>query len=84
MGKKEQHNGVIKYAPEKNEFLGRNILTCGTEKMHIYVLSTKTRNMHDDWTSVYDMMYDVRHLCVCEIFLARLHICVLIDKTNIC
>ena len=30
MGKKEEHNGLIKHAPEKNEFLGRNILTCDT------------------------------------------------------
>jgi hypothetical protein len=25
MGKKEEHNGLIKHAPEKSEFLGRNI-----------------------------------------------------------
>jgi hypothetical protein len=45
MGKKEEHNGRIKYAPEKSDFLGRKKMTCGTEKMHISVLSTKTRNM---------------------------------------
>ena len=44
MGKKEEHNGVIKYAPEKNEFLGRNILTCGTPSVRslpILVLKRK-------------------------------------------
>ena len=64
MGKKEEHNGVINYAPEKSEFLCPKKMTCGTEKMHISVLSNKTRNMHEDWTSLYDMMYDVWHLCM--------------------
>ena len=44
MGKKEEHNGLIKYAPEKNEFLGRNILTCGTPSVRslpILVLKRK-------------------------------------------
>ena len=41
MGKKEEHNGLIKHAPEKSEFLGRNILTGGTKNLPILVLKRK-------------------------------------------
>jgi hypothetical protein len=43
MGKKEEHNGLIKYAPEKNEFLGRNILTCGTPSVRSLPISVLKR-----------------------------------------
>ncbi len=42
---KREHNGHTKNGAQKSEFLGRNIMTCDIEKMHIFVLATKTENM---------------------------------------
>jgi hypothetical protein len=45
MGKKEEHNGHIKYGAKKNEFLDRKIATCDTENCISFVLSNKTKYM---------------------------------------